>query len=302
MKLSFNSEDFVDIPSIEDFKLLLEKFGNEDLAKFSYDEIANKYYDLFKILPTISMLTLSEKFNDLHLYRARLAKTIGENEDTDLVQTYSYPPTSFVRYNGRANIKHKSVFYCSDHYIASILECNPEIDDIGYLSLWHPQTKRDLKFTIYLPVGLNSNNIFSTIASNSLAYFTDVHKDEVLGKHLIELRKFIANKFVNELPPYPISSFIANESLYRDFNNDYIMYPSSKTFAYYNNYAFHPNSVNENLRLKKILKFKVLSNQVPVNIGFMAVGIVDGIQIKWEIPTDENVADFRFDNYKFYST
>lgn len=300
--MDFSEEEINNFPSYEEYLLKLKEFGQEDLSNLSYREIEDKYYNLCIVLPTISMMTNSEKFNNINLFRARLQKTIGDKEDIGLIQAHSYPPTSIVNNNGRANIKNRSVFYCSDHYIASILECNPDVGDIGYLGLWKPVTKRDMKFLLYISDDLNEQNIFFKIGKNAFQYYKEKKINDPLGKQLVALRKFIADKFISEVYPYSITSFIANESLYREFNADYIIYPSLKSFTYYNNYAFHPNSVNENLQLKKVLKFKILEKQQDrVVIGHMAVGTFENVCIKWVVPNHENVKDFKFDNNKFYS-
>lgn len=157
-------------------------------------------------------------------------------------------------------------------------------------------------YQIILPQGINQNNIFHTIGNRAAVHFQNHYNNATNSLHILNLRSFVANKFVTEKYPYSLSSFIAHEALYRDGETDYIMYPSSKAFDYYNNYAFHPNSAQENLRLKKVLKFKVQNKTFEnLTLGFMAVGDLESGFMKWQNPTEENIKDFKFDNLKFYS-
>lgn len=294
MLKGFSADEILNFPKVDDYIGMLKQLAEKDFTNSTKDEIENTIYDLCIVLPSICATTIPEGFNDISFFRARMKSTIGDKEDLSLEQTYSYPPPSVCKNNGRANFKYTSVFYCSDSYLASILECNPEVGDIGYLSLWKPNTNRDLKFGTYLPTNLDPYNNFASIAKRAFAFFEQEHINEPLGRQMIELRKFLAERFVNELPPYGITSYIANQALFREFENDFIIYPSSKAFAYYNNYAFHPNSVNQNLRLKKVLKFKVVDKEeYKVKIGYMAIGYIDLVNLKWRIPTKEDLLEFK---------
>lgn len=163
----FTDEQILNFPNPEEYIIKLRQLGAEDLSLCSYKEIEDKYYNLCIVLPTVSIMTDIEEFGRINLYRARLKKAMGQNEDIDLIQTYSYPPTYVITSNGRANIKYKSVFYCSDNYLASIFECEPEIGDVGYLSLWKPKVIRSLKMTLYVSEKMSHNNNFTAMAKRA---------------------------------------------------------------------------------------------------------------------------------------
>lgn len=294
MLMAFSIDEIKNFPSLIDYSQMLTQLAYEDFSNLTISEIEKRIYDLCIVLPSICGKANPEDLNKIHFYRARMQSTIGSNEDLTLVQTYSYPPSSVCSRNGRANLKYTSVFYCSDSPLASILECDPEVGEIGYLTLWKPKAKRQLKYGTYLSEDLVEHNELASLAKKAFAYYKQQHLNTPLGAQMILLRQFLADRFVVESPPYNITSYIANQALYREFNNDFIIYPSSKTFSYYNNYAFHPNSVNENLDFKKVLKFKVLEKGNHIfKIGYMAIGELNPIVINWSIPTDENISDFR---------
>jgi hypothetical protein len=294
MNNKLNEKDLKLFPDYEKFVSDLDKI---DKINFNYtaEQIYNRFYDYAKIVPTNYGSFNPEKFNDFRFYRVRL-NINREFEDISLIQTYSYPPPSVCNENGRANLKGKSVFYCSDNPHCSILESKPKIGDEGYLSFWKPESKRKIKFGICLPENLTNYNDWSLIANDIYDYQRKELKGEAKEKfeHLLILYKYIADKFVNEKKPYPITSMISNEYLYSDLWHDFIVYPSVVSKADYSNMAFHPNSVNDNLRFEKVLKFKVvdiINGQIKFNLG--KVGFKENTKIVWRDITENESKIFR---------
>jgi len=283
-------EDLALFPDIKTYLTELNYLANTDFSEFNETQIYNRYYDLAKILPTLFGYFNSEKINKQKYYRVRLKKTIGDNEDISLKQTFSYPPTSVLYQNGRANVKFKSVFYCSNNPNGAIIECKPEIGDEGFLSVWKGIAKRPLKAGICLPKNLTKDNVWNLVASESFEYLNQnfLKKAKDKYQHFEALYNFIADRFINESQPYPLTSMISNELLYGELWRDFILYPSIMAETKLCNLAFHPNSVNENLDLEKIIKFKIIdkhNNQLKFNLG-NEVGFYENSKLIWNKITD----------------
>lgn len=282
------SEEPLKYPTIEEYKNNLIKLFNYDFNGLSYQEIYDLYFDHALVLQSLAGYLVSEKINGRELYRVRPTIQINEFEDLSLIQTFSYPPPSVCKNNGRANIKHKSVFYCTDNITAAIKESNVKENEECYLSFWELNTKRDLKFTSYLPASLPKNNYWGKISYFYQDYLLNSDKKNL--EYKLELRKFITDKFINEESPYHLTSFIANENLYSgESKSDVLIYPSVKTFKDYTNYAFHPNVVNEHLKINKILHVKV-KRILETHLEFyvLEIGHLEDDKINWKTPTEQD--------------
>lgn len=287
-------DDLDNFPDYQTYLENLEKLDKTDYSKMSYDEIYNLFYDLACIIPSRFGFFNPIKFNSNHYFRVRLRKDIGENEDLSLKQTFSYPPPSILHKNGRANLKYKTVFYCSNNPNTAILESKPEIGDEGYLSIWKGVATRKLKSSICLPYNLTDKNEWHFASKDSFEELKKTLPEKAKDKynHVISLFKFVANKFVNEKEPYPLTSMISNELLYgRELWNDYILYPSILSDCKRCNIAFHPNIVNENLDLEKIIEFRFGVNSEK-SVEFGKVGYYHENKLIWRKRNDD-------ENYMF---
>lgn len=288
-------EDLKLFPDLEKFINDLEILDNYDFNNLNEKEIYDIYYDYARVLPTNIGWFKPEKFNSLKFYRVRL--NIDPNkEDITLAQTYSYPPPKFCFENGRANLKGKSVFYCSNEAKVAVLECKPKEGDEGFLTEWKGTAKRPIKIGQLLPFDLPDENVWNLMAKDSYEFLkTDLPenaKDKF--KHFLTLYRFIAHKFITEKKPYSLTSMISWELLYGQLWRDFILYPSVQLEGTSCNMAFHPNSVNENLQFNKLIKFKVVGfeNESPIfNLG--KVGIIDNTKMIWRDRTDEETNLFK---------
>lgn len=280
-----------DLDSISDYKSylndlnILENYNFQNhIDRFIYDT----FYDYAKILPLNYGIFNPEKFNKHTFYRVRLQRDIGKKEDLSLIQTYSYPPTSVLRNNGRANLKYKSVFYCSDKPLTSLIESKPKNGDEGFISVWKPKASRPVKIGICLPRNLSSENDWHLMAKDYFDnYINDFPKEQL--NHFIKLFDFIANRFVTEKDPYYLTSMISNEHLYNnepDLWRDFIIYPSVLSKTLYCNMAFHPNSINDTLNFEKALKFKVIDIKRKL-IKIEKVGYFEKTKMLWRKQTKE---------------
>lgn len=292
----FSKEDLDQLSNPEIFKKRLNLLGNMLFNEDDNDEVAKKFFETCPVISLSSSHTDPDEFKNIHFYRVRLRKTLGENESLYMDSTFSYPPSSAVKYPGRANIKGRSVFYCSDAHLSAILECDPAIDDVGYLSMWKPKTTSSLNFAQFILPNISEYNNFRSIAEQIYDHYCNHYRNAPAGPQMIELWNFIATKFISEKYPYSITAFIADFCLYGEYRKDFIIYPGNKSENHYNNFAFHPNAVNDHLQLARILKFKVLELAPSIiKIGYMRVGTRHRSSIIWEDATDDLIKDFQFD-------
>jgi hypothetical protein len=103
-----------------------------DLSLFSQEEIYQIVYKHARFIPSFISIIPSNEFCSIKLFRARF-KIDPEKENVYLNSTFSYPHNYFCNQNGRANIKKRNVFYCSDSGISAILESKPNRGDTGCL-------------------------------------------------------------------------------------------------------------------------------------------------------------------------
>ncbi|WP_010179668.1 hypothetical protein [Aquimarina agarilytica] len=282
-------EDLDSFPNFETYIHELKTLNKSDFSQLTERDVYDKYFDFAKILPTSFGMLDTEKFNSHKFYRVRLKKDIGDKEDITLKQTFSFPPTSILKKNGRANLKYKSVFYCSNNPNGAIIESKPEIGDEGYLSVWKGMSKRSIKAGICLPNDLPEENVWNLMAKDSFEYIRETLPKETKDKfkHFESLYSFIANRFITETKPYPLTAMISNELLYGELWRDFIIYPSVLARTKICNMAFHPNSVNENLILEKIIKFKIVDKkdkQFKFQLG--KVGHYENTKLIWKNRTE----------------
>ena len=145
----------------------------------------------------------------------------------------------------------------------AIRESKPEIGDEGYLSIWKGNTKRDIKIGICLPNDLPVMNRWKEVERKANSKILKELPNDAKDKftHIMELYRFISEKFKTEKDPYYLTSMISNELLYGDLWHDFVLYPSLMSMNIYCNQAFHPNSVIENLLFERVLQFKVVDIQ-----------------------------------------
>ena len=134
-------EDLSLFPNIEQFKRQLQQLRELTPDSIPFEKLYDKYFDLGVILPHMISMQTAENFNKLKFFRVRL--NINENaEDTRIVQTHSFPPGNVCKENGRANLKGKSVFYCSNDPLCALFESKPKIGDIAHISIWNGLSNR----------------------------------------------------------------------------------------------------------------------------------------------------------------
>ena len=288
--------DFSQYKTLEDFKMRLDELKGMQFSNCNLSEIKELLFDYLSIIPSQIGYFDPANFNTFPFYRARL-NIESAKEDLNLISTYSYPPPVFCNSNGRANIKNKSVFYCSNFALAAVFETRPKIGDIGYLSKWKGNANRKMKAGIFLRQNLRKENEWSELAD-------DIHKSTMefysttsskKSDFLFEAINFIADLYLNEKPNYPLTSCIANEMIYGEKWKDFIVYPSNINEAKSSNYAFHPNSVDRYLSFEKVFVFRVLSRVGDIfTLVTLRVGEIINTNMVWRAPLEQEL------NFSFF--
>ena len=250
--------DLAEFPNLDMYKENLKLLKDYNFNGATPWEISEKYYHYATIFPQAFITQNPDRFNQHSFYRVRL--NIDTNtEDINLIQTHSYPLPCFCGQNGRANLKGKSVFYCSNKPGAALFECKPKKGDEGFLSIWKPVAKRPIKFGVLLPTDLRQDNPWYELAISTFSTINDYLRAHAKDKfqHFVELYRFIAERFIEEKEPYHLTSWLSHELIYGEKWKDLILYPSVATDKLYCNMAFHPNTVHTQLRLEKVIRFIV---------------------------------------------
>jgi hypothetical protein len=285
-------EDIDLLPDYETYLKDLQTLENFDFNNKTSLEIYNLYYDYARLLPTNFGTFNPEKFSKHTFFRARL-NIDKKKEDITLAQTYSYPSSSICKSNGRANLKHRSVFYCSNDSNTAIIETKPKIGDIGFLSVWKGRPKRNIKIGICLPHDLTETNEWNLMAKDIFEYQIENLEPEAKEKHkhLMALYKFISRQFVVGKYPYPLTSMISYSMMFDDMWRDLIIYPSVVANSKFCNMAFHPNSVDENLVFQKVFRFKVtdIINDLPHYVPAKIVGEIIKTKMIWRDITNQEL-------------
>lgn len=280
-------------PEFEKYLSNLDTLSKYDFSESDYDIIYNKFHDLALNIPALGA-SLDTNFNGFKLFRVRAANTINEFEDKTIIQTFSFPPANICKYSGRANIKNKSVFYCTDNLVPALRESNIEINEEAYLSIWNYNSKRNLTYVCCLPEKLPKNNSWQEYGKYHHNFLIEKQNndDTNLLKYKVALRNFITDKFMKENYPYSITSMLSNEYLYKS-GFDMIMYPIAKTFQDYTNFAIHPNVVLNHLNLEIVFQIVITDiNDQHTKFKVKSIGHLEDDKIYWRKPDDEIVEKY----------
>ena len=152
-----------------------------------------------------------------------------------------------------------------------------------------------------MPYNLKVQNEFQQIANDAWKFAKEHYTKEARDKfrHFIELNKFITDRFINEKPPYLLTSWLSQQILFnKELWRDYILYPSIESNTDYCNMAFHPNTVNSQMRFEKVIRVKIESiNNDRISFSLGRVGELTPTNIQWRAVTD--IEDKLFKDYGF---
>lgn len=296
----FNDEPFLDSDFKSHSDLSLIKHRIQTLLKINYSSLSASQITeiLFRYLECVPVKVAfidPENFNDKIFYRTRL--NIHESEDINLIRTYSYPPSSYCKENGRANLKGKSVFYCSNSAISTLVETKPKVGDTGSISFWKGNAENRLKCGIFFGSKLPDINPWQNVAIDFHAeQMKFIQQNPSLKNNIsLEIFNFIEERFRNELQNYPITSAVSNEMLFGNRLKHFIVYPSVKDIGESCNYAFHPNVADLYLKFSKVIRFKILGiEEDKYQIGIGKVGELKNSTIEWRETNDDEKSFDRF--------
>lgn len=91
------------------------------------------------------------------------------------------------------------------------------------------------------------------------------------------MNQYFSRSFVND-NKYSISSYIAHKSIYdNQFGNTMLMYPSRQMQHSRTNFAFHPNFVDECMKIEKVYFVKMKNIENVENIGIQFKSAIEPI-------------------------
>ena len=296
---NYFDEEFIKIlskfPDLSKFKQNLNDLEKLNLSSCTQEQIHTSYFERAMLLPNQGINIPNNELVPKFVYRSRL--NINENEENlSLIRTFSFPNPSLCKMNGRANLKNKSVFYCADIPLTAFLESRPKINDMGYMGKWRLNCKRDLNCVAFFPTDMSKKNYwYRTAVLQQQSMIKEVRKiksDKI--SQLKYLFSYTSKIFTYEIPPYSISSWIANEMLFNFDGIDFIVYPSSMLKSDSCNLAFHPNFVDQYLQLISIIKFKISDFQEKcATYETLSIGKPGRTNIIWMLPTQDDVYPFK---------
>lgn len=260
-----------------------------DTKSLSEEEFDRAYKNYPVNIILTSPIVLNES---MFLFRGRLAKDVGKNEDLSKPDTFSYVPLSLnkkgIPTRGRANYNGQSIFYASTNMKTNFKEIskNSNIGDVAYMAKWILKPNSNLHLYRAIPedgVRIDDNtNSFFCISNPSIV-------NSEIGAYLKKLGNIMMSNVL--LGKYLGSSYIANyiynakgnakspEGNEIQFHYDGIMYPSAISDSEEINIALKPEFVDSNLDLECV--FKGVLAQDMKTVQFKEIGLNEGGKIVW---------------------
>lgn len=282
-----------ELPSLHILKAKLEYLKSIDKNALSVKQINDVFFENVTILPYFFAPIPPDVITLLNVYRVRTARSMDLNvDDLSLIRTFSYPNPGFCMENGRANIKNKPVFYCSDNKETALAEMYLNKGDTAYLSAWKIRCDRDAIYAAFLSPSIPSKNIWYKRAldlNRQIIEFAKLHGNDK-SEHLYCIYDFFADIFTSESKPYFLTSWISNDMIYQSQFADFILYPSFATNHYSCNIAFHPNFVDKYLKLDKVFKLTIQDRKdSSIHFTVLEIGEITQSAINWRYPNDKDI-------------
>ena len=289
----FNTEKWKNelekLPKLEELKQALKEFSDTDFSNKPLEEIESAYFKKINIFPGHSGNYPPETIKLLKLIRVRNNVNL-EKENIQLINTFSYPPSTFCTCNGRANTPKSPVFYCSDKKTTSFIEVKPKLNELMFMSFWSIQCDREVNFIPILSDNLSYNYYWKRYADKMMKQLIEqtIESGKDKSKELLLLYNTFANWFANEEEPYYKTSWIANKYLYKTNGIDFIVYPSFVKKQSTCAMAFHPNFIDNYLKLNKVISYKTIKIKNNIHeIQIVGIGKPSLTNINWTEPTEE---------------
>ncbi len=277
-------------PDLETLQRNLAELMSVDKSGMSQQEIRDTFFRHAILQPFSYIAYDGNKLNLLTAFRARVGID-AISEDITCPKTFSYPPSQFCRQNGRANLMGKPVFYCSDQGGTAMIETKPALGSTIYLGKWGVLCNREWRISCFLPPDIPSRNPWYNLAQNQFDHVSKYAQQIGLGKaeQLEHITNFLAKAFVGEVPPYYLTSWLADEVLYGYAGIDMLVYPSFTTSANTCNLAIRPDFADSYMKLQKVYRLLVTRlSDTTINYQTQAVGNVTSGKIEWSAPSLED--------------
>lgn len=260
-----------------------------DTKSLSEEEFDKAYSNYPINIILTSPLVLNEPMS---MFRGRLAKNVGKDEDLSKPDTFSYVPLSLnkkgIPTRGRANYNGQSIFYASTSMKTNFKEIskNSNIGDVAYMAKWILKPNSNLHLYRAIPedgvkVDGNTNSLFcisnASIVNSELGTYLKrlgniMMSNEITGKYLGS--SYIANYIYNAK-----GNVIRQEGNEIMLHYDGIMYPSAISDSEEINIALKPEFVDLNLNLECVFK-GVLAEDMKT-VQFKEIGLNEGGKIVW---------------------
>lgn len=229
----------------------------------------------------------------LSVYRSRIARHVGDNEDLSSPQTFSYVPTALINDHfprlQRANFSGQTVFYGSLSPTTNFREICEDITagEEVYMAKWDFSQNAELMlYRILPPKGVFVNDLFRKIfrfdeaqADYIEAYFRKLgtmmmNSEEGNAKYLVSA---LYSNSIFQLPPINLP----DGSTTKPF--DGIVYPSTKMENGSElNIAIKPECIDCNAHLNYVIRGKVSKDLR--SIDYTDIGFCDNGVIRWYSP------------------
>ncbi len=258
--------DFVPKSEIELEKAIAEFWKLKE--ETNYQKIRNKFFELFGSFPMPVLFFDRDKVKHLPIFRARPVQqviTLGVQN----INSYKGPPKNLnIGANLRANWAGRNVFYGGDSPFCSIVENKiVETKEQYFVGQWEIDIDKiqDDKVAIgfYAFGNLSEDNPWSSLIPSEqdmLDLFCRVLSMEE-SKLVVKLIQKLSQLFIEDSENYNLSAFLADNILYHGKESSLLpkilIYPSVQTEKSTCNIAFHPDFVDQALRLKKVVKAEI---------------------------------------------
>lgn len=277
-------------PDLQTLKRNLAELMSVDKSRMSLQEIRDTFFRQAILQPFSYIAYDGNLLNLLTAFRARV--DIDDiKEDITCPKTFSYPPPQFCSQNGRANLMGKPVFYCSDQGGTAMIETKPALGSTIYLGKWGILCNREWRLSCFLPPDIPSRNPWFNFAQNQFKNVSKYAQQIGVGKaaHLELITNFLAEAFVEEVSPYYLTSWLADEVLYGFSGIDMLVYPSFTTSANTCNLAIRPDFADGYMKLQKVYRLLITGlSDTTLNYQTQATGTVIGDKIEWTPPSLED--------------
>lgn len=245
-----------------------------ELPKINFGEFTNVEIEEFKnyIFYAFNyVIIISNEIKIFKSFRLIVNEWVtGNNESINHTDFLKYPPIEIVKKSGkynRANTPNTNVLYTTENINTALLEIKPPLNKKLTVGIWK---QKDLtKTLISYPLSHSDEAIDHSVSlSNSTFAYEEIAKKN--NQKLFDIWRYFLNFLGREFTKpiknnldYLISSNIAERILNvrndpnPSFNMDLIVYPSVGNKYKTQNYAIHPDSVNEKFELESLLEFEI---------------------------------------------